>query len=83
MLLLLLEEKLFVWKFYLKFFSLSKCTPETLGLIALTDINFILFPFHLSTFGEIDSRFLSNLKEYDRIGSFHFDYEPNEISFGS
>ena len=32
---------------------------------------------------EIDYQFLSNLLEYDRGDSFPFNFEPNEIPFGS
>ena len=33
--------------------------------------------------GKIDFRFISNGMEYDRGGSFPFDYKPNGIPLGS
>ena len=34
-------------------------------------------------FKKIDLNFLSNLMEHDRDDSFPYDFEPNEIQFGS
>ena len=35
------------------------------------------------TLRKLAFHFLSNLMAYDRGGSFPFDFEPNEIPFGS